>query len=304
MNATMLDTITAAFVGAIASGATALSAYSLPLLGVFALIALYTQMAVVVASGGTSAGDALASVLLTAVKIGVFYWLLVNLAPMGVAAFQTFLQWGMTPAGNALVTQRFLQPSLVLDVGFKAAFPLKRFVDAFTGPSALWNFFTIETYFLTYWIIIVAFWAVALHLMLTIIEYNLALLVATVLLPWGVLQPTAFFTEFSIGWVTGGLVRILVTGAIVGIAVPLFALVTPSPGGGDPTFYGAMVTMITSGIFALLSWVVPGRAAAIAGRGVSLALHGGTIVAGAAGGMRGALLVTSAIRGVSSMLRR
>ena len=70
--------------------------------------------------------------------------------------------------------------------------------------------------------------------MMTIIEYNLAVLVGTVLIPWGVLQPTAFFTEFSIGWLTGGLVRILVTAAIVGTAIPLFDLVQfRTTGGGD-----------------------------------------------------------------------
>jgi type IV secretory pathway TrbL component len=125
-----------------------------------------------------------------------------------------------------------------------------------------------------------------------------------VLIPWGVLQPTAFFTEFSIGWLTGGLVRILVTAGIIGIALPLFDLVRfQTTGGGDPTFYSAIVCALTSIIFALLSWVIPGRAAAIAGRGVSLALHAGTLVAGAAGGGRAILAAREAIRGASRMLK-
>src|SRR5207249_616822 len=129
---------------------------------------------------------------------------------------------------------------------------------------------------------------VAVHLMMTIIEFNLATLVGTVLVPWGVLQPTAFFTEFSIGWLTGGLVRVLVTGAIMGIAVPLFDLLAvTTTSGGDPSAYSALIMALTAGVFAILSWVVPGRAAAIAGRGVSLALHGGAIMTAAAGGLRG-----------------
>jgi hypothetical protein len=75
-------------------------------------------------------------------------------------------------------------------------------------------------------------------------------------------------------------------------------------GGGDPTLYSSIVVAATSGVFALLSWVIPGRAAAIAGRGVSLAVHGGTLMAGAAGGLRGVIAVTMAIRGISSMIRR
>ncbi|SRR6266542_674024 len=97
MNATALDTITAAFAGAMQTGTGALAQYSLPLLGVFALIAFYTQVGPLVASGAASPGDAVASVLLTALKIGVFYWLLVNLSPLATAAFLTFLQWGIAP---------------------------------------------------------------------------------------------------------------------------------------------------------------------------------------------------------------
>jgi type IV secretory pathway TrbL component len=137
------------------------------------------------------------------------------------------------------------------------------------------------TYSLAYYAIVVAFAFIALHLMMTLIEYDLAVMVAMVLIPFGVLQPTAFFTEFSIGWVTGGLVRILVTAGIIGIALPLFDLVRfTTTSGGDPTFYSAVVCALTAVIFAILSWVIPGRAAAIAGRGVSLALHAGTLVAG------------------------
>jgi type IV secretion system protein TrbL len=140
-----------------------------------------------------------------------------------------------------------------------------------------------ETNTIGYYAILVSFACIALHLMMTIIEFNLAVLAGTVLVPWGVLQPTAFFTEFSIGWITGGLVRVLITAAMIGIALPLFDTVRPTmTAGGDPTLYSALVAGLTSLVFAILAWVVPARAAAIAGRGVSLAVHGGTIVAGTA----------------------
>jgi hypothetical protein len=106
-------------------------------------------------------------------------------------------------------------------------------------------------------------------------------------------------------------VRVLVTASIVGIGRPLFRTLTPNlSSGGDPTAYSSAVLGIASCIFAVLAWVVPGRAAAIAGRGVSLALHGGTLLAGAgslvsvaAGPLRGVLLAQQAIRGVSQLLR-
>src|SRR2546430_11196557 len=112
----------------------------------------------------------------------------------------------------------------------------------FTGWSSLWNFYLLAFYMVTYWVIVVAFAFVALHLAMTIIEYYMAVMIGAVLIPWGVLQPTAFLTEFSIGWLTGGLVWILVTAAIVGISVPLLQIVTlNTTGGGDPTLYSALI---------------------------------------------------------------
>jgi type IV secretion system protein TrbL len=275
------------------------------LLGVFAIIAFYVQLGPLLASGGASTGDTVASVLLSVLKTGGFYWLLVNFAPIATAAFETFLQWGLTPAGVGVSGDTFTAPSALVNLGFRVARPLLNFGASFKWWAANWFWFTMSFYSLAYWIVVIAFFLVALHLMMTIIEYHLAVLVGTVLIPWGVLQPTAFFTEFSIGWLTGGLVRILVTGAIVGIAVPLFEMVqVTTTGGNDPTLYSAIVMAATSGVFAILSWVIPGRAAAIAGRGVSLAVHGGALVAGAAGGLRGVIAVTAAIRGISSLLRR
>jgi P-type conjugative transfer protein TrbL len=304
MTTGMFDTITNAFVDAIQVGQGTLATFSIPLLGVFAIIAFYVQLGPLLASGSVATGDVLASVLLSLVKAGVFYWLLSNLQAVAIAAFNTFLQWGMAPAGSAS-GQTFLSPSTVIDVGFRIATPIREFTDSLIKWAAIWKWPTLLTYSLIYYTILISFVCIALHLMMTIIEYNMAVLVATVLVPWGILAPVAFFSEFSIGWVTGGLVRVLVTVAMVGIAIPLFDAVRPDmTGGNDPTMFSAIICGLVSVVFAVLSWVIPGRAAAIAGRGVSLALHGGTLTAAAAGGLRGVVLVTSVIRGVSNLLRR
>jgi hypothetical protein len=65
----------------------------------------------------------------------------------------------------------------------------------------------------------------------------------------------------------------------------------------DPTLYTALLAGLSAGVFLVLSWVIPARAAAIAGRGVSLALHGGTIVSAAASGGRGVAAVARKLRG-------
>jgi type IV secretory pathway TrbL component len=253
-------------VSAIQSSISVLQQFSLPLLGVFALIAFYTQLGPLVMSGGSVAGEAVASVLLPALKAGVYYWLLTHLPDIATAAFTTFLQWGAAPAGGGFASTNLLQPSSVLDIGFRAAADLLLVTSRLGWSPQSWTVWLLFN--LAYVVMVASFYAVSLHLALVIIEFYLSVLVGCVLIPWGILGPVAFLAEASIGWITGGLIRALVTVAILGIAVPLFdlAVFTTTPG-GDPTVFSAMIVMLISLTFALLSWVIPSRAAAVAGRG-------------------------------------
>jgi type IV secretory pathway TrbL component len=304
MEATFLDAVTNAFVGAFQGGLSTLSVYSIPLLGVFSVIAFYTQTWPLLASGSGMAGEALAATLLSMVKFGVFFWILVHLADMTTAALNTFFQWGLAPGGG-LSLATFQQPSTIINLGFATAEPLLNFHASFLQRLVPAYALTLWGYSLAYWVVVVSFFAVALHLVMVVIEFYMAVMFTAVLIPWGVVSVTAFFTEFSIGWVTGGLVRIMTTAAMIGIAQPLFsAMLVKTTPGGDPTFYGAIVLALGSLMYAILSWVVPGRAANIAGRGVSLALTASTVLSSAAGAGRGVLMLQSAIRGVSQMMRR
>jgi type IV secretion system protein TrbL len=304
MDATFLDTITDAFVGALQGGLSALSLYSIPLLAAFSLIAFYTQLWPLLASGNGMAAEALAATLFAMVKFGIFFWILINLEAMTTAALDTFFQWGLA-TGGSLSLGTFQQPSVIIDQGFAIAKPLIDFKGSWIDRLVPTFAFTLWGYSLAYWMVVISFFAVALHLILVLIEFYMATMCAAVLIPWGAVSVTAFFTEFSIGWVTGGLVRIMVTAAMLGIAQPLFddMFVKTTPG-GDPTWYGGVTMGFGSVLYAILSWVVPGRAANIAGRGVSLALSASTVLSSAAGAGRGALMITSAIRGVSSMMGR
>lgn len=305
MTAAILNDLLGAYLAALQSGQQALAQYSIPLLGACALLAFYLHMGPLVAfSQGGNVGEALAEALMIVLKLGIFHWLLLNFAPLATAFYETFLQWGMTPAGSGVTARTFLQPGAVVDAGFVVASGLYDMANRLSVWGRATQPFLVFGYSIGYWAVIIGFSAAALHLVITMIEYHLSVLVATVLVPWGVLAPTAFFSEFSIGWVTGGLVRVLVSAAVVGIGYPLFQRYSALPSdGGDPTTYSATILALASLFFGLLAWTVPGRAASIAGRGISLALHGGTVMAGAAGGLRTVLLVTQGVRGLSTMVR-
>ena len=65
---------------------------------------------------------------------------------------------------------------------------------------------------------------------------------------------------------------------MLGIALPLFALLN-RPAEGFITLYNTVMLIGGAFIFAVLAWVIPARAAGIASRGMSLAIHGGTVTA-------------------------
>ncbi len=307
MNAQLLNDIVSAFVAALEAGTVTLGQYSFGLLAIAATLAFYFQVGPQVASGGTGVGDALAGFLLLAIKIGVFYWLVLHLPDLARAAFDTFAQWGATVSGGGFTRQNFVSPAEIVDTGFRMARPLRDFT------SNILNFFTTDTWTLLayqvgYYSVLIGFFVVALHVMMVIIEFNLAALVATVLLPWAVFPALAFYGDFVVAWLTGAMVRVLLTAAMVSLGLPLFqGLKFTLSSGGDPTFYSGLLVGGTAVMFAILSWVLPSRAAAIAGRGVSLGLTGSDVVAGAATGARfatlGVRLPLAAFRTVSPLLK-
>jgi type IV secretion system protein TrbL len=302
MTSAIFDDITRAFVTTLDAETVSLGLYSLPLLGAFALIGWYWTFGRSLALGGGQLGDALAGALLYGVNIGVAYWLLVNLSSMATAAYQTFLHWGVAAGGGA-ASGLLLTPSTVVDLGFQIAAPIQEWTTKQTGWSAMWNLGQIFSYDLAATAIIVAFPFVALALMVTQIEYHLAVMVGAVLIPFGIFGPTAFLTEFCIGWITGSLLRVLTTAVLVGIGFPLFSTaVTALTAGGDPTKYSAMIVAMTALLYAGLTWWIPNKAAGMCGR-VAIGLSGATVLGGAMGVGRVALAGAHAVRGVSQMVQ-
>jgi len=304
MTSGIFDEITRAFLSAFEAGTLSLGAYSLPLLGAFALMGWYWNFGRALAHGGGMLADALASALLYAVNIGVAYWLLVNLSGMATAAYQTFLQWGMAAGGSA-ASGVLLTPSTVVDIGFQVAAPLQDAADRMTGWFGLWNFGKIMQLDVASTIIVFSFPLVAVALMMTQIEYHLSVMLGAVLIPFGIFGPTAFLTEFSLGWITGNLLRVLVTAVLVGVGFPLFSsqVTALTAGGSDPTMYSALIVAMVSLLYAGMCWWVPNKAASMCGR-VALGLTGSTVIGGAMGLGRVALAGRAAARGYSQMMQQ
>jgi type IV secretory pathway TrbL component len=257
---------------------------------------------------GASLNDLLATFVWTLVKIGVFYWIIVIFRDLSLAALETFVTWGLAPGGGQFGLPDFLNPSSVVDAGFRAAVPIQDYIIRQTGIAALYNIGQILLYRAAYVAVVLGFVGMALAVMVALVEMHLAIMAGIVLFPWGILSYTIFLSELAVSWIAAGLVRMFMTAGLMGISVPLFALAAlPSVAGADPGVYDAIILAVVACVFAILVWVIPNRAAGMAGRGAALALTGQQIAASGMAGFQGAQFAAAAMmeirRGVSQMVR-
>src|SRR5216683_4621082 len=266
---TLIDAITAGFLGAIDAGQQALAVFAIPILAVCALISWYREYAATVMSSGAGMGDALAH-----------------------AAWNTVFYWGWLGAGGALYSAQLTQPSFIFEAGMKAAKPIADFDTWFRAAYSAVRLVANPTDLIAYWLIVASFAGITLHTMMMLIEFHLAVMLASVLIPWGIWRMTAGLAEFSLGWLTGGLIRALVSSAMVGIATPLFDLLNqPMPSTGYFSVPQTLLLLCCSLIYLILCWTIPSLASRLAGQ-ASLGLTGSTLTSAAMGLARFSLMAT------------
>jgi type IV secretion system protein TrbL len=305
---TLIDAITAGFLGAIDAGQQALAVFAIPILALCALISWYREYSATVMSSGAGLGDALAHALTIIFAAGCYMFLLLQLFAIAQAALDTVFYWGLLGAGGGVSSAQLSAPSFIFEAGMKAAKPIADFDTWFRAVYTTVRMVANPTDLIAYWLIIASFAGITLHTMMMLIEYHLAVMLASVLIPWGVWRMTAGLAEFSLGWLTGGLIRALVSSAMVGIATPLFDLLnTPLPGTGYFSLPQTFVLLCASLIYLILCWTIPSLASRLAGQ-ASLGLTGSTLTSAAMGlarfSMMASGLASTARRVISPMLQR
>lgn len=298
-----IDDVTTAFLIALQGSGQRLGAYSLGILSVVAIIAYYREFGPRLLQGQGSLSDALGAPLLYFITVGSYYYGLVHLNAIGNAAVNSFVQFALQGTGAGFDTSLLQKPSFIIEAGLRAAHPIAEFDTWWNTVKSAVKMAANPGDLLAYWFVLLAFLAITAHHMMLLIEFHLALMGAAVLLPWGLWSFTAPLAEFSLGWLTGGLVRAFVGTAMLGVAFPLFAYLNRPVPEGIITITQTVVLVGGSIVFAVLCWVIPARAAGIAGRGVSLALHGGTLMSSAATLARFSRMGAGMVRGGSMLLQ-
>src|SRR5690349_19343217 len=124
---TLIDQITAGFLGALQGGQTVLAAFILPILGICATISYYREYSATVMSSGAGLGESLAHALTLIFAAGCYLFLLLQLFPIANAALDTVFAWGLQASGSGVSSGQLRAPSFIMEAGLKSAQPIADF---------------------------------------------------------------------------------------------------------------------------------------------------------------------------------
>lgn len=233
--------------------------------------------------------DVLARLIRKTLYVGVFALLLNNWSLLSGIIFQSFTGLGLEATANRLSASDLLRPGFVANTGFQAAWPLLRHAGSVISFSNLLeNTITALVLLFAWAVVVLAFFILAVQLLITIVEFKLTSLAGFVLVPFALWNKTAFLAERVLGNVIGAGVKMMVLAVIIGIGTTFFAEFTSALQGRDPTLTQAMslvlgaIAMFGLGIFG------PGIAAGLTagapqlGAGAAVGTVGGLVAGGLA----------------------
>lgn len=204
----------------------------------------------------------------------------------------SLVQAGMTAAGRSDISPRaVMNPSRIFDGFFQATQPiadqaLKVKWYAITGTHVMFGF--------TLFMMVFAYFMLALSAFVAVIEYYMALSIAGVLLPFGVLAPTRWIAMKPLSYFLSCGIKLAVIAFLAAVSRDVLATIRFTS--AEPTFKEMSIAVCTAGILAMLAWLAPQRLASGIMSGAA-SFGAGDVARHAAGTYQAAAAVTSPLRG-------
>jgi type IV secretion system protein TrbL len=223
--------------------------------------------------------------------VGVFAFIISNFNNLSAIIFNSFAGLGLQAGGSTISMATFLQPGHLAQAGLDAGQPLLDAASQQMGFTSFFaNFVQITVLMMSWLLVLIAFFILAVQLFVTLIEFKLTTLAGFVLVPFGLFNKTAVLAEKVLGNIVASGVKVMVLAVIVGIGTGLFSQFTQTFAGGQPTIEQALSVVLAAlatlglGIFGpgIATGLVSGApqlgAGAAVGTGLAVA---GTAMAGA-----------------------
>jgi len=165
-----------------------------------------------------------------ALYVGIFAWIIQNWSQLTDAFAHTFMLLGIKAGGGRVAPDILLNPGAIADRGLTTAAPMMQAVRDLSGPVAFFeNFPEILLLTLSALVIIVAFFFIAIQMVMAILTFKLGTLVAFVLLPFSLMTHTTFIAERPLGWVVTASVRFMLLTLVVGLGESMFGRLQIDP---------------------------------------------------------------------------
>ncbi|MFT9073957.1 P-type conjugative transfer protein TrbL [Gluconobacter potus] len=179
--------------------------------------------------------------------VGFFAFIINNFSTLASVVFNSFATLGLKAGGGTLALADFMHPGRLAATGLSAAQPL---LDAASKLAfsfgALTGIVQILVLLLCWFIVLAAFFILAVQLFVAIVEFKLTSLAGFVLIPFALFNRTAFLAEKVLGNVVSSGVKIMVLAVISAIASVLFKEFTTSYGDAAPTIGQALSVVLAS----------------------------------------------------------
>jgi type IV secretion system protein TrbL len=226
--------------------------------------------------------------------VGVFAFIIGNFNHLARIVFTSFAGLGLLAGRSTISTGEFLRPGRLAQVGFDAGQPLLDAAGALIGfPGFFTNFVQIAVLMLSWLLVLIAFFILAIQLFVTLIEFKLTTLAGFVLIPFALFNKTAFLAEKVLGNVVASGIKVMVLAVIVAIGSGLFGEFTTHYGANQPTIEQALSVVLAALALLGLGIFGPGIATGLVSGapqlGAGAAVGTGLAVAGAAMGAGAAL---------------
>ena len=143
--------------------------------------------------------------------VGAFAFILGNFKTLSEIIFRSFAGLGLTAGGGGGSSEDLLRPGKLASIGFTAAHPLIAKASELTGwPEVVANAVTIALLALSWVLVVLAFFVMAIQLFVTVLEFKLTSLAGFVLVPFAFWNKTSFLAERVLGNVISSGVKVMV----------------------------------------------------------------------------------------------
>lgn len=258
--------------------------------------------------------DVLGRLVKKILYVGVFAFIIGNFSRLADIIYRSFAGLGITAGGGGLSADDLMRPGKLAGMGFSAAHPLFDYATKLLGfPEFFGNFLNIVALLIGWFLVVLAFFILAVQLFVTILEFKLTALAGFTLVPFALWNKTSFLAERVLGNVISSGIKVMVLAVIVAIGSGFFAdsvsALPAEPGMADAmTLVLGALALFGLGIFgpSIASGLVSGApqlgAGAAVGTMAGAALAtGGTALLGARAAMAAGSGGMAAIRAGTAM---